>query len=77
MGRCRPSRRCVGQLSAREKGMKLFAELTAVSSRRNWNVVGGREIFAGEAEWFCQLCACKAPSLRSETASAWTANEAV
>lgn len=49
----------VRKISAQVNDVKLFAKLTAISSRSNWNIMGGLEIFAKEAEWFCQLYICQ------------------
>lgn len=54
-----PSCRFVGKISAQVNYIKLFTKLTVISSRPNWNIMGGLEIFAKEAEWFCQLYASK------------------
>lgn len=59
-----PSRRFVGKISVQVNYVKLFTKLTVISSRPNWNIMGGLGIFAKEAEWFCQLHA-------SETITVW------
>lgn len=59
-----PGRRFVGKISVQVNYMKLFTKLTVISSRLNWNIMRGLEIFAKEAECFCQLHA-------SETVTVW------
>lgn len=50
-----PSHGFVRKISAQVIYVKLFAKLTFISSRSNWNIMGGLEIFAEEVEWFCQF----------------------
>lgn len=54
-----PSHGFVKKISAQVNYVKLFAKLTVISSRSNWNIMGGLEFFAKEAEWFCQLYVCQ------------------
>lgn len=51
--------RLVGNISAQVNYVKLFTRLTIISCRPNWNIMGGMEIFAKEAEQFCHLYASK------------------
>lgn len=54
-----PRHGIVRKISAQVNYVKLFAKLTVISSRSNWNIMGGLGIFAKEAEWFCQLYVCQ------------------